>query len=219
MDILNRLSSYLSPVPLRSETGKLTSRLEVAWENGCKVLNAQTVNYSFGPLHQVFRNAIAHAGIAEFNPHTVLILGYGAGSIAHILTRELALTPQIIGVDADEVVLRLAREEFDANLIPNLTLECARAENFLTEHTNKYDLICVDLFIEAHVPPQCQTAAFISQLHSHLNTGGKLLYNFIRHTPLGHSTINKNLTSVFPHTETLVISMGEADNLVWICTK
>ncbi|MCA6364737.1 MAG: methyltransferase domain-containing protein [Bacteroidetes bacterium] len=219
MDILNRFSSYLSPVSLRAETGKLTARLEVAWENGCKVLNAQTVNYSFGPLHQVFRNAITSAGIPEFNPQSVLILGYGAGSIAHILTRELGLSPQITGVDADETVLQLAREEFEAGTIPNQSLLCARAENFLLENTAKYDLICVDLFVEAHVPPQCQTLTFITNLHTHLRNGGKLLYNFIRHTPHGHAAIQNNLAAVFSHTEALVMNMGEADNLVWICTK
>jgi spermidine synthase len=219
MDILNRFSSYLSPVSLRAETGKLTARLEVAWENGCKVLNAQTVNYSFGPLHQVFRNAITSAGIPEFNPQSVLILGYGAGSIAHILNLELGLSPQITGVDADEIVLKLAREEFDANCIPNLTLVCARAENYLLQHTNNYDLICVDLFVEAHVPPQCQTAAFIAQLNTHLRPGGKLLYNFIRHTPQGHLSIQNHFSALFAHTEMLVLNMGEADNVVWICTR
>lgn len=219
MDFLSTPAHEAAPVLLRKETGTLTSTLEVVLENGRKMLHAETVNYSFGALHDVFRHAITTAGIPEFKPQTVLILGYGAGSIAHILTRELSLRPQITGVDADEVVLKLAREEFEANLIPKLTLVCARAENYLSQHPDKYDLICVDLFVEAHVPPQCQTASFLTQLHLHLNEGGKLLYNFIRHTPRGHSAIQQHLSAVFSHTETLVMNMGEADNLVWICRK
>ncbi|MCU0435802.1 MAG: fused MFS/spermidine synthase [Bacteroidia bacterium] len=219
MDFLKQLGSFVAPVLLRSETGHITSTLEVVYENGRKMLHAQTVNYSFGALHDVFRAALKKAGVPRQNPATVLILGYGAGSIAQILTSEFGLTPQITGVDADETVLKLAREEFNADTVPNQTLVCERAENFLATQTNTYDLICVDLFVEAHVPPQCQTQTFVNLLHQSLSKNGVLLFNFMRHTTNGHLFLQQNLARVFTHTEPFVMHLGEADNVVWICRK
>ncbi|MFN8713212.1 MAG: spermidine synthase [Bacteroidota bacterium] len=219
MDFLKRLLSFIRPVILRTEEGRITQQLEVVYENGRKVLHAATVNYSFGALHDVFRAALKRADVQTLNPRQVLILGFGGGSIARILHHELQLDAAITGVDADEIVLQLAREEFDAGKIKHLKLITAKAQDFVQHAKPGYDLICVDVFVEAQVPAECRTNEFIKQLHTLLNKKGTLIFNFMRFLPDEHLPLQTFLNSSFSSVDEMVMHLGDADNVVWVCTK
>lgn len=219
MGVLNKLLSFIRPVVVRTERGNVTAQLDVVYENGRKVLHASTVNYSFGALHDVFRAAIHRAQINHTQQSQVLILGFGAGSIAHILRYELKLGAAITGVDADEVVLQLAREEFAADSIEQLQLVCAPAEVYVQHNHDRYSLICVDVFVEGNVPQVCRTPEFIANLHSLLNDKGKLIFNFMRYLPNEHLPLRNEFKAVFAHVDEMVMHLGDADNVVWICEK
>jgi ubiquinone/menaquinone biosynthesis C-methylase UbiE len=45
-------------------------------------------------------------------------MGYGAGSVAHILRNELGIDAPITAVDNDAAMLKLARDHFGADRIP-----------------------------------------------------------------------------------------------------
>jgi spermidine synthase len=219
MDFLKRLLSFIRPVVVRTEQGRITQQLEVVYENGRKVLHAASVNYSFGALHDVFRAALKRAAVQTLNPQQVLILGFGGGSIARILQHEMQLNAAITGVDADEVVLQIACEEFEAGKIKNLKLITAQAQDFVQQEKAYYGLICMDVFVEAVVPAECRTSDFIKQLHTLLNKEGKLVFNFMSSSPGQHLPLRQLLTNKFKTVDEMVMHLGDADNVVWICTK
>lgn len=219
MDFLRRWLSWFKPMRIRRVAGERTAVLDVFWENGRKVLHAETVNYSYGALHDVFRRALAVARVQQQRPETVLLLGFGAGSIATILHDELGLRPQLTGVDADSVVLQLAREEFDIGRIANLQLTTATAEMFVQQATSRYALIAVDVFVEGHVPPTCQAPDFVNHLQRLVEPGGVLLFNYMCYVPDAQLPLQRLLEAAFDSVEAFTVRYGEVANVVWIARK
>lgn len=177
MAALKKVLSWIWPFAVKRVEGKLTAVLEVTYEQGKKVLNAGEVNYSFGALHNVFRIALQKARIIESPPADVLILGFGAGSIASILVEEFGQHPRMTGVEADPVVMKLAREEFNIGRFSDLEIENTTAEKFIASCPAKFDLIAVDVFVEARVPESCKSHAFLENLYRCLRRNGRVVFN------------------------------------------
>ena len=157
--------------------GRVSPVLEVTYEDGKKVLNAGNVNYSFGALHDVFRIALKKAEIEKLQPKEVLILGFGVGSIASIIVEEMKIPAKMVGVEADEEVIELAEKEFDISRVPFLAIVHDKAEHFISSTERKFDLVAVDVFVEANVPEACKTEKFLSAMYDHLNSGGCVVFN------------------------------------------
>lgn len=218
---LKNMMSWLWPQVLFVSKGKETPVLEVAIENGKKVLNAGTVNYSFGSLHDVFRLALQKAKVETQQPDKILILGFGAGSVATILLEEMKLQPSVLkGVEADEVVIRLGKEEFNTERFQKLELVHDRAERFAAADSGSYDLIAVDLFVEDQVPEACQSEEFLRNLSRLLSPEGLLVFNTMPVENLsGESVFFKRFMSVFQNGRMQEIRTGEAKNFVFIARK
>ena len=151
--------------------------LEVNRHNGNWLLDSKHVNYSFGTLHTVFRDAI-QLFVPDVSPiHEVLILGFGAGSVAHILQNERKYAGNITGVEIDRKVIELGEKYFHLNNISNLTLHITDALQFTEKNKKKFDLTVVDLFTDNVIPEQFETEAFLTHVKNSLQPGGILLYN------------------------------------------
>jgi spermidine synthase len=174
---VKKIWSWILPVPMRRVEGAITPVLEISLENGKKVLNAGEVNYSFGALHDVFRIALQKAKLIENPPADVLVLGLGAGSIVSIIVEEYGQNPDITGVEADPVVIHLAKKEFNIDRFFTLEIENTTAEKFIAENKKQFDLIAVDVFVEAKVPESCQSEKFLSDLYAALKPGGRVVFN------------------------------------------
>ncbi len=177
---LMRLLSTLAPVRLERAQGR-HGPLELTLENGRLVVNSAHANQSFGSLHRVWRKCFADIDLTRHRPERVLLLGYGAGSVAHILRNELGITAPITAVDNDPVMLRWARTHFGADAIPDLTLLEQDAPQGLEALTEAFDLVIVDLFQELDTPPELSEDAFMDLLRIRTLMGGTLLYNTIAH--------------------------------------
>ena len=143
------------------------------------VLNAPHTNYSFGSLHEVFRNAFQqiHPDFQKIND--VLILGFGAGSVARILQTENRCTGRITGVEVDATVIALARKYFRLDRVKNLDLHITDAADFISVDKNHYDLIVIDLFFDHRTPEKFLTAGFLKCLQEHLLPRGIILFNYL----------------------------------------
>lgn len=218
---LKKLGSWIWPRKIEVRKGLLTPVLEITWENGKKVLNAGTVNYSYGSLHDVFRRALRQSGIASRKPQTALILGFGAGSVASILTEELMLAElKITGVEADPVVIELAKEQFDTSRFRHLQLVNAFAEDFIRRDKNEYDLIAVDVFVEDEVPEACQAEEFLQLLKQHLSPKGLVVFNtMIAQSLSGKNLFREKFMKLFPDAVIMETPSNEASNLVFIAGK
>ena len=165
-------------IPVERHVSPYTT-LEVIRQKGKLVLNAPHVNYSFGSLHQVFRSAFQQLNPDYSRLKSVLILGFGAGSVAHILQQENRCPCHITGIEMDADVLMLAKKYFGLGRLKNLELHTVDAEVFLTAETQRYDLIVVDLFLDHRIPEKFLTSAFLEKLHARLQPQGTVMFNYL----------------------------------------
>ncbi len=191
------MASWLFSVPVEQAVGSRSPGLEVRIEQGRYVMDAKSVNYSFGQLHRVFRKAFREAGVRERNPGSMLVLGLGAGSIPHIAYHELGLSGSMTGVEADPEVLRLGRTYFGLDAYERLRVEECDAIEFLLRDGNRYDLIAVDLFIDAEVPAVFRERDFFRILHGRLADRGLLLYNVMPAGPGEGDKLSGHLAAIF----------------------
>lgn len=178
--------------------------LEVNKRHGHYVLDSEHVNYSFGELHKVFQQAfkLLNQDISSFQK--TLILGFGAGSVAHILQQELGFEGIITGVEIDPKVIELGGVFFGLNKAKNLRIEICDAYDFVFTEQQNYDLIVVDLFNDHHIPEKFDQIEFLTQLDKLLEKGGILLYNRMNQTYKDRNRIEsfrKTWTDVFNRAE------------------
>lgn len=169
-EVLERTQSPYNPV------------LEVWYVYGRKILNAENVNLSFGELDRVFRVAFQKLQVRQRPIHKVLLLGLGVGNIPAILAehrRNYAIT----GVEIDPEVIRLGRNHFGLDDYEDVQVVNADAIDYVVQCQEQFDLIVVDLFVDALVPPGAEQSGFLLRLAELLSPQGLLLFNRLMHSP------------------------------------
>jgi len=187
--LLTTLSSYLFPFPIEQRKGRITPFLEVVLENGKLVLNTAHVNYSYGSLHNIFYKTFKKINIQEREIKNVLILGFGAGSIASLLEDTFHKNCTITGIEIDEVVIELAKKHFNIGRLKKLTIHDTDAYNFVLNCIETFDLIAIDIFIDDKTPKKFSDDKFLSALSGLLKPSGVICYN--RMLPVSKSEINE----------------------------
>lgn len=220
---VQQLLSHLYPISIEKRVGSCLPAIEVNLRNGKYLLDGNDVNYSFGALHEIFLEAFLKCNLKERHIKEVLILGFGAGSIAHILQRELRIDCSIVGVEIDSVILEIGRKYFNIADYQNAQIICADAGSFIQHDTTKYDLIIIDLFIENRVPKQFTKPDFIRHIKSRLSPGGMLFFNRINQNVFQReetksliSTINSVMNN---ETQELCFQKNGTDNTILINYK
>lgn len=163
--MLERRSSAHNPV------------LEVVLDRGKPKLDAATVNYSFGELHDVLRSAFLQMEIPDGSLSRVLMLGFGAGSAMQLLDRKLAINGSARAVEVDPVVIELARKYFERASDPRLEIVNDDALRFIRTDADTYDLILMDIFIDDETPEHVETRECLALAAARLRPGGSLVYN------------------------------------------
>src|SRR5688572_11039235 len=153
------LRSFAAPQTIDRARGD-GAPVRVVVHRGRKRLDGATVNHSFGTLHTILGEALQLAGIAARPVRSVLALGLGAGSLVHLLRRDHRIDAPIVGVEVDGEVLRLARAHFRLDAWLALDVVHADATAFVAANRRTFDLVVVDLFVDAVVPPECRGAPF-----------------------------------------------------------
>lgn len=212
----NKLSGYLGSffqeVILDVYQSSINPDLEVAIINGRYQLNAGKVNYSFGPLHDAFRKYFKKDTPNLRDDSNVLILGFGAGSVAYILRNELGFNSHITGIEADPKVIEIAKEHFYLNKLQNAEIHIMDAFDYIIRCSEKFDLIVIDIYLDDKVPVKFESRDFIEKIYQCLHIGGKVVFNRLRHTNDGEQPIQVLIgkyNSIFPKVSTVVIPINK----------
>ncbi len=185
------------------------NRLEVRRQGNRLVLNAPHVNYAFGSLHDLFREAFSRKPPCPKTTENILILGFGGGSVAHILREELDCNNPITGVEIDPAVIDLSLKYFDLNRLKDITIDFCDAAEFLAKDKKQYGLLVVDLFSDHIIPEKFQTKMFLKQLAGHLTPEGTVFYNFLLYdfkAKKQFSHLEELFKTTFRQTETMTFS-------------
>ncbi len=109
----------------------------------------------------------------------VLILGHGAGMLAKAALERGCI---VTSVDIISELFPISLEYFQVPKSKNLTLITQDAHEFVEKNKDKFDLILVDIFVNAEdVPSNFKTKKWFSLLQKHLVPAGIVCMNYIGH--------------------------------------
>jgi len=146
--------------------------------------------YTNGVFHtqhnpdHLFSNAVwdmlsVPALFAKHTPLSVLMLGVGGGSAIHQL-QKLMTPAEIVGIDINQVHLKLAEKYFDLHY-QNLKLMHADGIAYVRRCKRKFDLVVDDIFVEASNPvrPMAMDQNWLGQTIRLVSNSGVLIQNHI----------------------------------------
>ncbi|MHC1775098.1 MAG: spermidine synthase [Lentimicrobium sp.] len=206
------LSSFATEQLVGSYASKVGPDIEVSLINGRYQINAGSVNYSYGPLHDAFRRYFNLDPPALAPSEPILILGFGGGSVATILRTERGFPNPITGVELDEMMIRAGVEHFGIDKIADLQIITTDALDFVRLCHDKFKLIVVDIYLDDVVPVEFQQKQFLEEARRCLLPGGKLVFNKLFSGREGHAelrSIERLFAELFPESRTFIIPVNK----------
>ncbi len=123
-------------------------------------------------------------GYKELFPElsNIMVLGLGGGTFTHLLAQSFP-NIQIIAVEFDPEMVRVAEEYFDLKQVPNLHVIVGDALKVLSSPEaykitdGSFDSIFVDIYVGDKYPELGETGTFISGLKKVVKPGGWVVFN------------------------------------------
>lgn len=154
---------------------KYSGVLEISYDRGQKVLDSKNTSYSYGNLQRVWDKALQEISLVK--TESILVLGMGGGSSIELLREKYGYTGKITAVELDPVIVEIAEEEFGIRNGRDLKIHCMDAVDYVEKRVKKSDLILIDIFIDAHVPPAILSYDFWKNTASKTNINGTIIFN------------------------------------------
>lgn len=186
------LASYIFPRTVARFSTKYNQDIRVVEESGkCKLL-VNGSRQSGAYIEWLWKKALTAFRLGSCR--SILVLGVGGGTVIHLLHKRY---PQahITAVDIDSTMIEIGKRYFALGGIPNLTLVCADAKDFVEKKT-KFDLIVVDLFVGRHIPEFVRQKNFLTTLKER---GSVVVINYLRELEYEEQSMNlkKALKAIF----------------------
>ena len=194
-----KIFSYLFDFPVEKKQSQFSGEVVVSLHRGQYKLSTQNAIYSFGKNYTSFDVAFKAIDIQNQKIENVLVLGFGLGSVIDLLENN-ATIKKIAAVDADAVIIELAKKYLQSNLKNKVAFVCSDAELFVTNEQQQFDLILFDVFIEEVTPMQFMQTDFFVALKKLVNQNGILLFSKIDDSfrnKIENAQFEKTFSSVF----------------------
>ena len=193
--------------------GKLTVVKDFAWGTYIKT---GSLSQSGGVVNNVWNTSLKELAKSKKDINNCLILGLGGGGMIKIINKYW-MNVEIVGVDVDPVIVDLGKkymklDEYDIKIV----IEDASLF-VIEEKKNKYDLVCVDVYVQDAVPKKFTQKQFIKDVKKLLSQNGVVIFNRLYYGDEKIKAVNfrHKLREVFDHVETVY---PEA-NIMFICNK
>ena len=118
------------------------------------------------------------AMLPEGTPRTALLLGFGAGTLAHLVARRFPGI-RIVGVDIDPRVIEFARRHFDL-AVPNLEIVIGDAFAYAVACREPFDYVAVDLFCGRAFQRGALAKPFLRSLKAIAGPTGEIVVNLFK---------------------------------------
>ena len=188
---MKELLSHVYEFPVEQVESKYSTILTVSYYKGRYLLSTRNAVYSFAEKYESFAEAFKKLEIQKRNIQKVLVLGYGLGSITQILNQQYNINCHYTAVEIDPVVIDLAKRYGFLPGQSKIDIFCVDAYEFLKSEQDKYDLICVDLFIDDTVPENAESDTFLHNLSRLLKPdNGLLIYSRLQSDAIQKASTN-----------------------------
>ncbi len=171
---MKQLLSYIWPTTKRFSS-TINGVLEVTYINGKKVLDTENANYSYGSLQKILEFGLSKVNLKQVD--NILLLGMGGGSVIKSLRQKFEYQHNIVAVEIDSEIVKLAKEEFNISTSPKLQIIEADAYAFTKNCKDKFQLIVIDLFIDLEVPDVFFKRDFCENIAKMLVKNGWVIFN------------------------------------------
>ncbi len=132
----------------------------------------------------------AHGVLAGYaikpKPERILIIGLGGGVLSNVM-QQISPNAEIVSVDIDPVVVKLARKYFNYQENEKVKTEIKDGRVFVKRallKKEKYDWIILDAFNGDYIPEHLMTKEFLIEVKSLLTKGGILSANTFSNSKL-----------------------------------
>lgn len=157
------LTQFFFPQVVKRFISKINSNVELTQFSGSLRLDMGGLTQSGEVIERIWQRGFSHLLPKDFTPKSILILGFGTGSAARLISRTWP-DCRITGVEIDPVVVDIAKKHFNIDSIPHLTLHQQDAAKFVKSTKQKFNLTIVDCYQGDKIPQELQKNSFFSQL-------------------------------------------------------
>jgi spermidine synthase len=157
-------------------------------------LDTENANYSYGSLQKILEIGLTKVDLNAVEK--ILLLGMGGGSVIHSLRNTFEYSKNIVAVEIDPEVIKLAKEEFDIITSKKLQIIEDDAFQFVKNSTEKFQLIIIDLFIDTNVPPIFYGKEFCENVANSIQSNGSFIFNVGMNLKKNSNTL-ESVTSYF----------------------
>ena len=172
-----RLLSYIKTVHIETTESEHNPYLRVVLKRGQYQLLTANAIYSYGELYDNFSKAFEQIDLDRLAIKDVLILGFGLGSIPVMLETMFHKKYYYTAVEIDPEILRLANSYVVPDIQSGIEFQLSDAYTFAEFSKEKFDMICMDVFLDDQVPTELENEDFLVNLKKMLNENGILLFN------------------------------------------
>ena len=172
-----KLLSYFIEFHIESTSSAYNPHLYVSLKQGRYQLSTANAVYSYSDLYSNFTRTFQKLDLDALAIEEVLILGMGLGSIPYMLEKKFEKDYNYTCVEIDEEIVYLANKYVLKTLNSPQQTICADAGIFVEQCQRRYQLICMDIFLDDLIPNQFEHLAFLEKLRDLLAKDGLLLYN------------------------------------------
>ncbi len=172
-----RWLSYIREIPIETSESEHNPFLNIVLKNGQYQLCTANAIYSYGDLYDNFSKAFKQIDIDRLPINNVLILGFGLGSIPLMLEKMFHKKYYYTAVEIDPEVLRLANTYVLPELKSGIEFQILDAYTYAVFCEEKFDMICMDVFLDDAVPTELEKDDFLNNLKDMLTENGVLLFN------------------------------------------
>lgn len=159
------LKQYFTPVTVANFKSKFNKEVELVKFGGQLRLDMGGLTQSGWIIEQIWGKAMRSLLPHGYRPQKVLILGFGAGSSAKLISRRFPAS-EITGVEIDPVVIDIGKRYFKTDQIPNLRIVNDDAVKFINTTKTHFDLTLVDCYLGDSVPKELGSLTFVNKLTS-----------------------------------------------------
>jgi spermidine synthase len=172
-----RLLSYIKEIHIETSESEYNPDLYVVMRRGQYQLCTANAIYSYGDLYDNFSKAFKKINLDTLAIENVLILGFGLGSIPIMLEKMFHKKYHYTAVEIDAEVLRLANVYGVGDLKSSMDFRVMDAYMYVAFCEEKFDMICMDVFLDDTVPDEMESEDFLQNLKDMLTPNGILLFN------------------------------------------
>lgn len=213
----NKLINFLAGIRILEEVespinGKIIVQTDLAW--GPHIL-VEGLSQSGGVVKRVWKPLFSKVKRDFPDIKSILILGLGGGTIAKF-SKQFWPEAKIVGVEIDALMVEMGKKHLGLMNV-NVETHIEDAYHYLTNVTNHFDLILVDIYAGRSIPEEFTTVKFANLVKQILTDNGVAVFNRLyggEHTSKAEKFL-KILKLEFPSVEDFY---PEA-NVMYICRK